>query len=167
MSNYRRMFVPGGTYFFTVVTANRSPWLGDDRARRILAESMRAVRDRRPFTTNAIVVLPDHLHCIWTLPPGDSEFALRWKAIKQRCALGLRREGLVKGPAWQKHYWEHLIRDEADFCRHFDYIHYNPVKHGLCEAPAEWRARSFHRCVDQGIYPLDWGGPVEEFEVPE
>ena len=167
MREYRRLFVPGGTYFFTVVTADRKPWLDDPAARDILADAMRSVRSTRHFVTNAIVVLPDHIHCIWTLPPDDADYARRWKGIKQRCTSRLRRHGIVRGEIWQRNYWEHLVRDQDDLRRHLDYIHYNPVKHGLCGRPADWPASSFRRYVAEGVYPLDWGGPVEEIEVPE
>ncbi|MDZ7827913.1 MAG: transposase [Halofilum sp. (in: g-proteobacteria)] len=167
MAGYRRARVPGGTWFFTLVTADRHPWLGDPHARSILADAMRAVRQQRPFLVDGIVVLPDHLHCIWTLPDGDSDFPGRWKSIKHRCTLRLRRQGILTGAAWQKHYWEHLVRDDADLHRHLDYIHYNPVKHGLCSSPADWSATSFHRYVHNGFYDVDWGGPVEDLELPE
>lgn len=167
MADYRRLFVPGGTYFFTLVTADRRPWLASATGRRVLGDAMRAVRARRPFRTVAIVVLPDHLHCIWTLPRGDADFPGRWKSIKQRCTSGLARAGLGHGAAWQRHYWEHLIRDRTDLRRHLDYIHYNPVGHGLCDSPAEWAHSSFARYVAAGVYHADWGGPAEAFEVPE
>ena len=167
MADYRRLYVPGGTYFFTLVTRDRKPWLGTDAGRRIFTDALRAVREQEPFRTRAMVVLPDHLHCIWTLPPGDSDFPSRWKSIKQRCSKRLKHSGLLEGGAWQRHYWEHLIRDEADLRAHVDYIHYNPVKHGLVDAPADWGASTFHRHVAKGIYPVDWGGPVETIGLPE
>ena len=168
MANYRRYYVPGGTYFFTLVTANRMPWLAEDNGRRILGDALRSVRALRPFKTDAIVVLPDHIHCIWTLPDGDFDFPGRWKSIKHRCTAQLRATGRCqRTAAWQKHYWEHLIRDAEDLHNHLDYIHYNPVKHGLCAMPSEWPASSFHRYVDLGVYSADWGGPSVTLEVPE
>ena len=168
MPNYRRAFVPGGTYFFTVVTAGREPWLGTEAGREILARAMRDVRARQPFRTHAIVVLPDHLHCVWTLPPHDCDFSNRWKAIKQRCSLQVRRQRLVFGDAvWQRRFWEHLICDDADLERHIDYIHYNPVKHGWVDHPRDWPATSFRQHVEQGWYPADWGGPEVSFEAAE
>jgi len=167
MSDYRRVYVPGGTYFFTVVTAERRPWLGSPAGLAALRQAMRATRCRRPFATLAIVVLPDHLHAIWALPDNDHDFSVRWKAIKQRCANTLRRSGFDVGPLWQPRFWEHLIRDEADFRHHVNYIHYNPVKHGLCAMPADWAASSFHRFVNGGVYPRDWGGPVDLIDLPE
>jgi putative transposase len=133
MSNYRRAWVPGGTYFFTVNLQNRQ----SDLLIREIALLRRAVattRERHPFSINAWAVLPEHMHCLWTLPSDDSDFARRWMVIKQLFCRGLpttrepgaRREREV----WQRRYWEHLIRDQQDWQRHFDYIHINPVKHG-------------------------------------
>jgi len=168
MANYRRHYVPGGTYFFTLVTAHRIPWLAREDGRRVLGDALRTVRAARPFRMDAIVVLPDHLHCIWTLPDGDSDFSGRWKSIKHRCTRRLRATGWSSRTApWQRHYWEHLIRDEEDFRNHLDYVHYNPVKHGLCDVPSEWPASSFDRYVDAGVYSCDWGGPSIALDVPE
>jgi len=166
MSDYRRVYVPGGTYFFTVVTAGRRPWLQSPGALAALRHAMRATRYRRPFDTLAIVVLPDHLHTIWVLPENDHDFSIRWKTVKQRCTNALRRSGL-QPPFWQPRFWEHLIRDETDLRRHVDYIHYNPVKHGCCAMAADWTASSFHRFVEDGVYPRDWGGPVDLIDIPE
>ena len=167
MADYRRIYVPGGTYFFTLVTRDRMPWLADDTGRAILGDAMRLVRARRPFRTRAIVVLPDHLHCMWTLPPDDPDFSGRWKSIKQRCTAGLKRARQFPGGAWQRHFWEHLIRDEEDFRRHVEYIHYNPVKHGLCEQPRDWAASSFHRYVAVGAYRSDWAESPDLDHNPE
>ena len=165
MSRYRRVRIPGGTYFFTVVTARRRPWLGTAAGRAALAAALRAVRADQPFETDAIVLLPDHLHCVWTLPPGDTDYARRWRRIKQRTTIILRES--PNGPLWQRRYWEHLIRDEADLHRHLDYIHYNPVRHGLAKAPRDWGPTSFHRFVERGWYSVHWAGPETEIEVPE
>lgn len=167
MSDYRRFFVPGGTYFFTVVTADRRAWLASRAGRSALGQAMREVRVQQPFDTVAIVVLPDHLHAIWALPEGDADFSRRWRRVKQRTTLRLRRETRFRGKAWQARFWEHVIRDEEDLRRHVDYIHYNPVRHGLVRAPGEWRTGTFHRYVAAGIYPADWGGPAEAIDVPE
>lgn len=166
MADHRRLYVPGGTYFFTLVTAHRHPWLGRPDGRAILSRAMRAVRARHPFATTAIVVLPDHLHCIWTLPPGDVDFVVRWKSVKHRCTSELRRAGFVDGAAWHRRYWQHVIRDEDDFRRHLDYVHYDPVRHGLCEVPGQWPASSFGRYVARGVYAPDWSGPAEDIESP-
>ncbi len=122
---------------------------------------------RLPFIVDAIVVLPDHLHCIWTLPDNDADFSTRWRLIKsevsRHCSEGYKRQRsssrLAKGEQaiWQRRFWEHQIRDDRDFAQHVDYIHYNPVSHGLVAAPKDWRYSSFHRYVRGGIYPEDWG----------
>ncbi|HET7315281.1 REP-associated tyrosine transposase [Salinisphaera sp.] len=150
---YRRNYVVGGCYFFTVVTAGRRPWLGKARHVDLLRAAFRNVRSRHPFAIEAMVVLPDHLHAIWTLPPADGDYSLRWRLIKSDVS---RRIGSVKR-LWQPRFWEHTIRDEIDFTRHMDYIHYNPVKHGLAAAPYEWPHSSFAHCVRQGHYLPDWG----------
>jgi len=162
MTAYRRVFQPGGCYFFTLVTERRHPILIDniDRLRR----AFRVGIERRPLHIDAIVVLPDHLHTIWRLPEGDADFSARWMHIKRAFSAGLDSQGVShsrrhkreKG-IWQRRFWEHLIRDEADWRRHMDYIHYNPVKHGLCQAPRDWPHGSFRRCVAEGLYEPDWG----------
>ena len=168
MPNFRRYFVPGGTYFFTVVTDGRAPIFEDARARRILGEALRACRERRPFSTPAIVLLPDHLHAVWTLPPGDDGYARRWGEIKARLTrdwlsaggaerpttAGRRREG--RRGVLQPKYWEHAIRDELDLEHHVEYIHANPVRHGLVARARDWPHSSFHRWVRAGDYPADW-----------
>ena len=165
MSNYRRARVPGATYFFTVNLRDRK---SDLLIREIdlLRETVRATKARHPFHIDAWVVLPEHMHCMWTLPPGDADFALRWKIIKFAFAKRVplteartvnqqrRRERGI----WQRRYWEHLIRDERDYQRHFDYIHINPLKHGLVQRVSDWPYSTFHRDVEDGLYPLDWAG---------
>lgn len=131
-----------------------------------MREAMRSVRMERPFCIDAVVILPDHLHCIWTLPPGDVDYALRWREIKSRFSRRIpvgepRTLGRVnKGERgiWQRRYWEHTVRDERDMERHVDYIHYNPVKHGQVTCVADWPYSSFHRFVQKGIYPMNWAG---------
>lgn len=168
MADYRRYYVPGGTYFFTVVTKRRARFLCETHAREILRSKFRECQTRWPFRIEAIVLLPDHLHSIWVLPDGDGGYSQRWGWIKKEFS----KEWIVSGgceqpisPArrrrgdrgvWQPRFWEHLIDDEDDFERHFDYIHYNPVKHGLVECPRDWPFSSFHRWVDRGVYPPDW-----------
>lgn len=170
MSHYRRANTAGATYFFTVVTYRRQPMLCDTPVRKALREAIVAVRAQRPFTIEAWVLLPDHLHCIWTLPPDDVDFPVRWNMIKRRvslaCAAAYKRPDWLtaskrkhrESTLWQRRYWEHQIRDETDFIRHVDYIHYNPVKHGLCQQVAQWPHSTFHRYAAQGVYALDWGG---------
>lgn len=142
MSNYRRAHVPGGTYFFTAVTAGRRPWLGADEGLDAFRMACRRVARDQPFETLAAVVLPDHVHCIWRLPIGDAEFSLRWQRIKRRTVEPLRRRGW-KGPLRQARFWERLIRDEVDLRVHMDYVHSNPVRHGWVERAAEWEAVRF------------------------
>jgi putative transposase len=137
---YRRDFTPGGTYFFTVVTAERRPLLTGPAAAEILRGAFRIVMAHYPFRIDAIVVLPDHLHTIWTLPEGDSNYPLRWNRIKGRFTEALPAP--IR-PVWQNRYWEHRIRSDADFDHHASYIHWNPVKHGLVQAPGEWPYSSY------------------------
>ena len=164
---YRRAFTPGGTFFFTVVTEGRRPILASGEAVDVLRNAFRVVRQSRPFEIDAIVVMPDHLHCIWTLPPGDWDFPTRWRLVKtwftKHCPEALRcvpdAARFKKGgqAIWQHRYWEHLIRDHADLARHVDYIHYNPVKHGLVGSAGAWPWSSLSRFVRAGVYPADWG----------
>src|SRR5262245_5704807 len=169
MSSYRRYFVPGGTFFFTVVTHERRRFLTEPLSRRCLREGLETVRAGRPFEIVAIVLLPAHIHTIWTLPGGDADFSVRWKRIKEEfterylgaggeegCRSNSRRRRQERG-VWQRRFWEHTIKDENDLERHFDYIHYNPVKHGLVKCPRDWPYSSFHRWVQLGVYPPDWG----------
>jgi putative transposase len=169
MSRYRRAKIEGGVFFFTVALADRSSDLlvrHVDRLRRFY----RSVRDRHPFETIAICVLPEHLHAVWLLPPGDANFSLRWNLIKGAFSRGLqvaaspspskvakREKGL-----WQRRYWEHVIRDDADLERRVDYIHLNPVKHGYVSRVSDWPYSSFHRYVACGILPPDWGGDMRD-----
>ncbi|MFZ5502784.1 MAG: REP-associated tyrosine transposase [Pseudomonadota bacterium] len=171
---YRRVFVPGASYFFTLVTERRRPILATVTVVECLRAAFRAVRKTRPFELDAIVVLPDHLHCIWTLPQGDADFSTRWRLIKTRftkqCDPVLRvpsdlaRAAKHEQAIWQHRYWEHLLRDETDYVRHIEYIHYNPVKHGLVSSAIEWPYSSFRRYVGANIYPSNWGQGVMEFD---
>jgi len=159
MSQYRRAVVPGGCFFFTLVTDHRYPWFADPRHVSRLREGFRRVRNRYPFELDAIVVLPDHLHLLMSLPEGDSNYALRLRLIKHYLTRGMTIRGNHRGekPVWQKRYWEHAIRDDNDWRRHLDYVHFNPVKHGYVTHPSEWPYSSFHRCVEKGWYAIDWG----------
>jgi len=165
MTNYRRSRIAGASYFFTVNLADRSQSLLTDHIA-LLRSAFEYTRERHPFIVDAIVVLPDHLHAIWTLPAENSDFALRWRLIKTVFSRGLphgerrSKSRQIKGErgVWQRRYWEHLIRDEADFSRHVDYIHINPVKHELVLRVEEWPHSSFHRYVQAGIVPKDWAG---------
>src|SRR5712691_4528445 len=167
MTSYRRNFVPGGSYFFTVNLAERHLRLLTDHAD-CLRGAFRYARGRHPFTVEAIVILPDHLHTIWTLPDGDADFAVRLQLIKASFSRALplgemiSRSRASRGERgiWQRRYWEHTLRDEGDFARHVDYISFNPVKHGHVTRARDWPYSSFHRMVRLGIYPEDWGGDV-------
>jgi putative transposase len=171
MPNYRRVRVPGGCYFLTLVTSKRSPLFASADSRRILGAALAWVRRQHPFTLNAIVLMPDHLHVLLTLPPGDSDYATRVMLLKKRftetsrklgiCsqgAVGRGEKGLSKPQYWQRRYWEHTIRSQDDFAAHLDYMMFNPVKHGLVQTPAEWPHSSIHRLVQLGVYSRDWGG---------
>jgi putative transposase len=165
VADYWRNFVPGGSYFFTVNLADRRSRLLTDKIA-LLRSAFRFVARRHPFTTEAVVVLPEHLHCIWTLPSGDAHFANRWRLIKTEFSMqagtGERRSPsrMAKGERgiWQRRFWEHTLRDENDFACHCDYIHFNPVKHGHVSRAGDWPYSSFQRFVQLGVYPLDWGG---------
>ena len=160
---YRRMLVPGGSYFFTLTLRNRRlTWLTSHVD--LLRASFREVRAARPFQIDAIVVLPDHLHAVWTLPDGDADYANRWRLIKGGFTQRLKARGITleadhrgEHGVWGRRFWEHWIRDERDRRQHVDYIHYNPVKHGYVSAPGEWAHSSFRRYVRQGLLPPDWG----------
>jgi putative transposase len=169
MPYYRRTRT-GQTFFFTVVSCNRRPILCTDAVRRSLRIAIENLRATRPFSIDAWVLLPDHLHCIWTLPDGDCDFSTRWSLIKRSvsrfsseakldpaarsASSSKHRESTI----WQRRFWEHQIRDELDFERHADYIHFNPVKHGHVERVSDWPYSTFHRYVRKGLYLKDWGG---------
>jgi len=171
MTDYRRNFIPGGSYFFTVAMAERSGRLLVDNIE-LLRRAVSDVKSELPFELVAMVVLPEHLHCVWTLPAGDADYPLRWKKIKALFSRGLpkgeRRSAsrITKGEReiWQRRYWEHTLRNEDDLRRHVDYIHVNPVKHGLVRSVKEWPYSTFHRCVRQGLYPDDWAGGGVDME---
>ena len=163
MVRYRRMRIAGASYFFTLALADRR---ADTLTAHVglLGKALRSAKQQAPFHISAIVVLPEHLHTIWTLPQGDSDYPARWKAIKAGFTHGLRELGSDLSPRpeggfvlWQRRYWEHLLRDETDVQRHTDYIHFNPVKHGWVQRAADWPHSSFHRYVREGVYPADWG----------
>ena len=164
MVRYRRNLIPGGTYFFTVTLRDRRSTALVDHVDQLRA-AFRKVRRSKPFAVDAIVVLPEHLHAILTLPLGDSDFPGRWRAIKAAFTRGAAKAGLSinrnergEYDLWQARYWEHTVRNDADFERCANYIHYNPVKHGLVSAPVEWKFSSLRHYVRAGILPPDWGG---------
>jgi putative transposase len=168
MSNYRRAFRPGGTFFFTLVTYRRAPFLCDDVARTLLRSSIEQCRAQHPFQMDAFVLLPDHLHAMWTLPEGDSDFSRRWGRIKKEFTQAWTAAGGWEGAisdsrcrnrrrgVWQRRFWEHVIRDQQDYQRHLNYIHYNPVKHTYACCAHEWQWSSFHRFVRERVYEPTW-----------
>ncbi len=169
MPNYRRAHVSGGSYFFTVVTYKRANILLSELARATLRTVIKECQERAPFQVDAFVLLPDHLHTIWTLPEGDSNYSFRWSFIKKEFSKRYmvqggrelkqnksRKEKFERG-IWQRRFWEHTISGEKDFEHHVDYIHYNPVKHGLVKCPKDYAYSTFHTHVRRGIYPLEWG----------
>ena len=170
MSNYRRANTNGGTYFFTVVTYRRQGFLCNNNVREALRDGIRYVQTTHPFIIDGWVLLPDHLHCIWTLPPNDANFGLRWAMIKRyvtkQCAADLQRNDWMsaskrkrnESTLWQRRFWEHQIRDDRDYEKHMDYLHYNPVKHGLVKNVKDWRHSTFHRYHRNGVYDENWGG---------
>jgi putative transposase len=175
MPEYRRVKGSSRTYFFTVVTYNRQQFLCDLESRKMLRSSIEKVRNTHPFRIDAWVLLPEHIHCIWTLPENDFNYSKRWGMIKREFTIRFhsfnkdsielkkatnsrlkRRESSV----WQRRFWEHMIRDQNDFNNHCDYIHYNPVKHSLVEDPRLWPFSTFHRFVKTGLYHSNWGAGI-------
>jgi putative transposase len=168
MPNYRRAFVPGGCWFFTAnLLDRRSTLLIDEIA--TLREATRRTRERYPFRIDAFVVLPDHIHAIWTLPEGDTDFSTRWrlikivfsKAIPATERLSKVRHARGERGIWQRRFWEHLIRDDEDYRRHVEYCYINPVKHGRVSRVGDWPFSSFHRDVSAGLFPQDWAGEFD------
>lgn len=163
MPNYRRAWVPGGTYFFTVNLCERRRQLLVDRID-ALRDAFRAAHAVRPFSMPTWVVLPDHLHCLWVLPEGDADIATRWRHIKALFSRAVptgewrtaRRLAKAERGIWQRRYWEHLVRDDADMHAHVDYIHINPVKHGHVVRAVDWPYSSFHHYLRHGVLPMDW-----------
>ncbi len=169
MPDYRRAWHPGGTYFFTVNLLERQ---GNDLLARhigLLRTVVKSARQRHPFRIHGWVVLPEHLHCVIELPPDDAGYATRWRLIKMEFSKALPRTERLSAVRvrrgergiWQRRYWEHLIRDERDYLAHMDYVHINPVKHGLVECVADWPYSTFHHLVEKWIYPQNWAGGNE------
>lgn len=183
MPNYRRRTFGGGYYFFTVITCGRRPFLTCSPARNILRKAWRRVCEDRPFHTTAICLLPDHLHCIWRLPEGDSNYSTRWRLIKamfSREWLSIAGDIILQSdsraskkelPVWQRRFWEHQIRDADDLERHCNYIHYNPAKHNYVKEAINWPWSSYRRFVrddrfiDLSQENLDW--IAKQMEVAE
>ena len=176
MSQYRRART-GSTYFFTLVSYERRPILCDPPIRNLLRLAVQNVRVRRPFTIDAWVLLPDHVHCIWTLPEGDTDYSTRWAQIKRTVSRFCDPDMHVPRPTsesrrkhrdsviWQRRFYEHQIRDEDDFARHVDYVHFNPVRHGHASSAAAWPFSTFHRYVRAGMLSADWGGSMHTAEM--
>lgn len=174
MTNYHRFYSSGASWFFTVNLAER-------KNNQLLLEHINSLRlafsyvkERRSFKIDAIVILPEHLHCIWTLPPDDSDFSTRWNLLKGHFSRSIEkgerisksREKRRERGIWQRRFWEHLLRDQEDYNRHVDYIHWNPVKHGWVAQVKDWQYSSFHRFVAKGIYPANWAckGVFDSYE---
>lgn len=169
MSDYRRLYEKGGIYFFTLVTYERRLLLCEEKALIRLKEAFYYTMKKYPFRMSGLVILRDHLHCIWQLPEKDDAFSVRWNRIKRYFSVGMqgdsnhRREKNI----WQKRFWEHLIRDEADWERCLDYIHYNPVKHGYVDRPCDWPYSTFKKNVKKGLYEIDWGSEIEPNHISQ
>ena len=168
MVRYRRNYIAGGTYFFTATLADRKSRALTDHVDALRA-AMQTIRRTHPFTLDAVVVLPDHLHVVMTLPAGDADSPTRWRLIKRRFTTAVTKAGvpIARHPngenrLWQRRFWEHTIRDEGDFERHVDYIHFNPVKHGHVTRVRDWPYSSFHRYVRNGCLPADWAGDLAQ-----
>ena len=163
--HYRRNKQPGACYFFTLVTYQRQPLLTQNNIDRLRLAFKREMQ-KRPFTIDAIVILPDHLHTLWRLPEQDNNYSLRWSNIKRFFSTDCQQSQVIISKSrlnkrektiWQRRFWEHTIRDEDDWIKHMDYIHYNPVKHGYVESAKEWPYSSFKQCVTNGWYEDGWG----------
>ena len=168
MQYYRRRHMAGGAFFFAVVAYDRKPILCTDKARGILRDAITECRRDYPFVIEAFVLLPDHIHCIWRLPLGDSDYSIRWNMIKRFFTREWIKHGGPEGVVsasrarhghrgvWQRRFWEHTIRDEVDYHHHLNYIHYNPVKHGYAACPHAWPYSSFDRWARRGFHAPHW-----------
>lgn len=178
MSEYRRLDTPGATIFFTVVTHERRPVLSGFAAVKMLRDAIQREMVHHPFAIDGAVILPDHLHMLWTMPVEDCRFAMRWTKIKgeftrmyidaggHEGARGASRLTRGERGIWQRRYWDHVVRDEEEYGAFMDYIHWNPVKHGLVACPHEWAYSSFHKWVRQGVYKADWMCACRENRLP-
>ncbi|HEX9933985.1 MAG TPA: transposase [bacterium] len=169
MARYRRSYIPGGTFFFTVVTYNRKPILVTEFSRQYLKDAWNTITQKYPFDLVACCLMPNHLHCIWTMPENDFDYSIRWRGIKGLFSRQYQRhinpkiqstESYKKkreAAIWQRRFWEHTIFSQDDFNCPVDYIHCNPVKHGFVRNPIDWPWSTFHRYTKMGIYEKDWG----------
>ncbi len=161
MSNYRRYYVPGGTWFFTVNLRDRQSDLLTCHID-LLRKAVSYVQRKQTFEIRAWVILPEHMHCIWTLPENDSDYSGRWREIKK---VFTKSVGLQD--VWQPRFWEHTIRDDVDLRHHIDYIYVNPLKHGWVKRVQDWPWSTFHRDERAGLYPEDWAGECETLNTGE
>jgi putative transposase len=160
--------VGAGSWFFTVNLHDRRSSALTDRID-ALREATRWTLEHYPFHIDAFVVLPEHIHALWSLPAGETDFSTRWRMIKSRFARSipndeprsLVRQARGERSIWQRRFWEHLIKDEADYARHIEYCYINPLKHGLVRRVQDWPHSSFHRDVRAGIFPEDWAGEMD------
>jgi putative transposase len=174
MTNYRRNRVPGGTYFFTINLLDRRSRLLTDRID-LLREATRKIRCIHPFTIDAWVVLPDHMHCLWTLPEDDTDYTTRIRLLKAAFSksitphetLSPSRIARNERGIWQRRFWEHTIRDDKDYAAHMDYIHFNPVHHGLTDTPQAWPYSTFKICQTRGLHPPIWTPALPPLETGE
>ncbi len=165
--NYRRAYIPGGTFFFALVTYQRRKLFKEHSNIKLLQSCIKKIKQQYPFKMRAYVILPDHLHCIWTLPDNDTDYSTRWRLIKSyftRTCLqnnidvpSKSRVHKKEKCTWQRRFWEHAIIDENDFTQHVDYINYNPVKYGYVADPSDWLYSSFNFYKNKGGYPQGWG----------
>ncbi len=169
MSNYRRLYVPGGTYFFTIVTYQRRPYFANSDNVNKLRTAVATVKKEMPFNIFGAVILPNHLHFLWVLPPNDKNYSKRIGHIKTLFTKSFRgnnalpktvsisRQKHRESNVWQRRFWEHTIQDESELETYLNYIHYNPVKHGLVSCPHLWSYSSFHSWVQKDGYSSSWG----------
>ena len=177
MPNYIRPQLTGCTVFFTVNSYQRRPILIDPDFRFTLRKAIQKTRINHPFDINAWVLLPDNLHCTWTLPPGDKEISARWSMIKRFVTQGIEaqpqtqknicgsRKKRGESTIWQRRFWEHHILSDTDYMTHVNYCYWNPVKHGLVQSVKEWEYSTFHRDVKRNIFPVDWYSNDESDDV--
>lgn len=163
---YRRLYTHGASYFFTVNLQDRTSDLLIQEID-LLRDCFRKVKQKHPFEINAIVILPDHIHTIWTIPKNDADYSKRWRLIKYYFSHQLKNQDEYISPSrekkqergiWQRRFWEHKIRNQQDYNNHINYIHYNPIKHGYVQKVKNWRYSSFHKYVELGILDVDWYG---------
>lgn len=169
MKNYKRLYIANGCYFFTVVTYKRIPLLIKPQSITRLKEAFRYAIKKKPFRVEALVILPDHLHCIWRLPEYEDNFSIRWNLIKRYFSIGMEGKTNIRREKniWQNRFWEHAIKNEQEYWKVSDYIHYNPVKHKYVNSPFDWQYSSFHKFVEKGFYDKSWGSNIEPENIKD